>query len=94
MNIFFTSRAKTDISEIAHNISQDNPSAARKLISSFNDSIKNLVDFPLLGRVVPEYSEDSIRELIIGQYRIVYKFNEHKKEIYIITIHHSNRLLL
>jgi len=94
MKIFFTSRAKFDVADIAYYVSQDNPRAARKLINSFYDSINNLSDYPLLGRVVPEYSEDSIRELIVDQYRIVYKFNEQKKEIYIITFYHSKRLLL
>jgi len=94
MKILFTPRFKSDISEIVHYISQDNPNAATDWSKSIFDSIKSLENFPLLGRIVPEYSEDTIRELIKGQYRIVYKINQSEEEIYILTIHHSKRLLI
>ena len=94
MKILFTPRSKSDISEIVHYISQDNPQAARDWAKSIFDSIKSLENFPSLGRIVPEYSEDTIREIIKGQYRIVYKINQFEEEIYIVTIHHSNRLMI
>ena len=93
MKIIFTQRFKSDISEIVHYISQDNTQAARIWSKSIFDSIKSLENFPSLGRIVPEYSEDTISELIKGQYRIVYKINQSEEEIYILTIHHSKRLL-
>lgn len=93
MKIFFTPRSKSDISEIVHYISQDNPQAARDWAKSVFDSVKSLENFPSLGRIVPEYSEDTIREIIQGQYRIVYKVNQPEEEIYIVTIHHSKHLL-
>lgn len=93
MKIRFTTRSKSDIAEIAALISQDNPKAARYWAKSLFDSIKQLTDFPEMGRIVPEYSEETIREIIIGQYRIVYKINKSLQEGYIITVHHSKRLL-
>ena len=94
MKILFTKRSKTDILEIIRYISQDNPLAANELADSIFDSIKNLDKFPHLGRVVPEYSEETIREIIKGQYRIVYKIDQPTEEIYILTIHHSNRPMI
>jgi addiction module RelE/StbE family toxin len=94
MKILFTSRAKSDISEIVQYISQDSPQAAREWSESIFESIKSLEEFPSLGRIVPEYSEESIREIIKGQYRIVYKINQSEEEIYIVTLHHSKRLLI
>ena len=94
MKILFTPRSKSDITEIVHYISQDNPQAARNWTKSIFDSIKRLENFPSSGRIVPEYSEDTIRELIKGQYRIVYKINQSEEEIYIVTIHHSKRLMI
>ena len=94
MKILFTSRAKSDISEIVDFISQDNPQAARKWAESIFDSIMSLEEFPFIGRIVPEYSEESIREIIQGQYRIVYKVNQSEEEIYIVAIHHSKRLMV
>lgn len=94
MKILFTPRFKSDISEIVHYISQDNPKAARDWSKSIFQSIKSLENFPSLGQIVPEYSEGTIRELLKGQYRIVYKINQSEEEIYILTIHHSKRLLI
>jgi toxin ParE1/3/4 len=46
---------------------------------------------PQSGRVVPEFSNEMIRELIEGSYRIIYKINS--DFIGIIRIHHSARQL-
>jgi len=60
------------------------------------DSLFNSVDIleqnPLAGRVVPEFNNRTIRELIRGNYRIVYKLIS-EIDIDIITVHHSARLL-
>ena len=94
MKILFTTRSKSDIAETVVFISQDDPQAAKKWADSIFESVKALQDFPESGRIVPEYSEDTIREIIKGQYRIVYKINPHKEEIYIISVHHSKRLMI
>jgi len=93
MKIYFTTRAKSDIAEIVEFISADNPKAAKKWANSVFDTVKKLYDFPETGRIVPEYSEETIREIIKGKYRIIYKINRRRKEIYIITVYHSSRLL-
>ena len=47
---------------------------------------------PKAGQMVPEFENDSIRELIIGNYRIVYHIiNEARIDI--ITVHNCARLL-
>ena len=94
MKIQFTTRSKSDIAEIVEYISQENPQAAGNLANSLFESINQLIDFPEIGRVVPEYSEETIREIIFDQYRIVYKISKSSQEIYIITVHHSRRLLI
>jgi len=94
MKIHFTTRSKSDIAEILVYTSQDNPQAAREWADPIFNSIKKLYDFPEMGRIVPEYSEDTIREIIKGRYRIVYKINHSKEEIYIITVYHSRRLMI
>ena len=45
---------------------------------------------PELGRIVPELELENIRELIEGNYRIIYRKSE-KQIIEILTIHHSAR---
>ncbi len=44
---------------------------------------------PELGRIVPERDNESIRELIEGNYRIIYFFDKVIDTIEIITVHHA-----
>jgi len=45
---------------------------------------------PLLGKIVPEFDKDTFRELIEGNYRIIYKV-VNDSQVDILTIHHSSR---
>jgi len=47
----------------------------------------------LIGRIVPELNQQDIREIISGNYRIIYQ-NIETKLSYILTIHHSLRLFI
>jgi len=62
------------------------------MVNSLFDSVDILEQHPLAGRVVPEFYNRVIRELIRGSYRIVYKLVS-KTDIDIVTVHHSARLL-
>ena len=94
MKIVFSSQAKTDLAEIVKFIAYDKPQAARKWATGIRQSVLKLADFPKLGRSVPEFGEETIRELIKGQYRVVYKIDDKKDTIVIVTIHNAKRLLL
>ena len=45
-----------------------------------------------IGRIVPELKNNSIRELLLGNYRIIYRIVKIDL-VDILTIHHSKRLL-
>jgi len=51
-----------------------------------------LKTMPRIGRIVPESDDENIRELIEGNYRIIYALSEHD-DIEILTVHHSSRPL-
>ena len=55
------------------------------------ETIKQLKYFPESGRVVPEIGQSTIREITLGNYRIIYRVQKDKIEI--ITVYHSARLL-
>lgn len=94
MKIIFSSEARADLMEIARFIANDKPHAARKWATDIRQSVLKLSDFPMIGRIVPEYGDESIREIIKGQYRVVYKIDEKKDTIVIVTIYHAKRILL
>lgn len=61
-------------------------------VSEFFDSAFCLQKSPKIGRIVPEFGDKNVRELIIGFYRIIYRIKS-INEIDILTVHHSKRLL-
>jgi len=73
MKLFWTETAKTDLVSIRRFIAADNPSAAKRWIARLRDRVRNILPVPESDRMVPEFSREDIRELIEGNYRIVYQ---------------------
>ena len=63
----------------------------RYLSIEYFQAVERLENFPLSGRIVPEFGQEYIREIIFGSYRIVYLVGE--EEVSILTVFHSSRLL-
>lgn len=91
VKIIWTEFALGDLKSIHEYISKDSKGYADKLISKIIGRVDQLETFPKCGRVVPEFDSEIIRELIEGNYRIVYRI--HPDHISIARIHHSAREL-
>jgi len=90
--VAFTEQALSDIEDIANYISYDSALYAGLQVEKFFGKVSVLEDFPQIGRVVPELNQKSVRELIEGNYRIIYKI-VNKSLVHILTIHHSRKSL-
>ena len=73
MKLFWTETAKQDLLAIKRYIAIDNPIAAKRWVKRLRERTRNALHAPLAGRAVPEFSHEDIRELIEGNYRIVYQ---------------------
>lgn len=87
----WTPQAADDLESTTEFISQDSPHYARLFATDIIEAVERLVDFPNLGRIVPEKNDPLIREIILGNYRIVYRLRNEIVEL--LAIHHSARLL-
>ncbi len=72
MKIIWSPLAIDRTTEIAEYIAQDSPSAATKWVAALFDKAQLLKTSPQSGRIVPEIHREDIRELIYGNYRIIY----------------------
>nr|WP_017851480.1 type II toxin-antitoxin system RelE/ParE family toxin [Leptospira interrogans] len=90
--IVWSLRARSDIQDIYDYITKDSEIYALNVINRIIETVENIPSFPLMGRVVPEFNIENLRERISGNYRIVYRVNKFHN-IEIVTIHHSARLL-
>lgn len=90
--IEFTEQSISDIKEIAAYIALDSAHYAALQVSKIFAKSETLENHPNIGRVVPELNLKSVREIIEGNYRIIYKIVD-RELIHILTIHHSSRQL-
>ena len=89
--IVWTRQAREDLREIRAFIARDAPATASIFVRRLRYSVERLRMFPLSGHVVPELGREDIRELLKGNYRVIYRAAEHRVEI--LTVYHSARLL-
>ena len=73
MRLRWTHRAKDDLLSIGRFIARDRPAVARAFVAKLQVRARRAAKFPRSGRVVPELQRDDIREVIEGNYRIVYR---------------------
>src|SRR5262245_34881375 len=62
-----------DLDSIAEFIARDSTHYASLFVQSIVAHVEKLSEFPLSGRVVPEYGREDLREFIFENYRIVYR---------------------
>lgn len=91
MNIIWSPLAVDKASEIAGYIAQDKPSAAEKWIKTVFSKVEQLKSSPEIGRIVPEIRNNQFREIIYGNYRIIYRIEA--EQISILSIRHGKQLL-
>jgi toxin ParE1/3/4 len=81
--------ARNDLRQIYEYIAQDSPIYAKNAVRNIVEKSMNLEAFPRMGRMVPEISDQNIREIFIYAYRLIYKISP--DDIEILTIIHGKR---
>lgn len=87
----FSRSAESDIEDIVRYISIDDPDQALRFGRFLIHHARGLAHFPERGRVVPEFDDASIRELIVRRYRIVYRLKYNQRSVEIIRFWHVAR---
>jgi toxin ParE1/3/4 len=89
--VTWTEQALEDLEAVCLFIARDAPRYAELFADQVFKVTDRLEDFPLSGRVVPEIGREDIREIILGNYRIIYRVLP--EEVEILTVHHGAREL-
>lgn len=85
--IKWTEQALADVEAIATYIARDSLYYARMHAQRIFESVKCLKIFPESGKIVPEINKSEMREIILGNYRVIYRHRQNVVEI--ITVYHS-----
>ncbi|HMF32097.1 MAG TPA: type II toxin-antitoxin system RelE/ParE family toxin [Candidatus Lokiarchaeia archaeon] len=93
MKINWTKPALADLDSIYDYIKRDSEFYADRFVGKILEAIDRLVKLPEMGRIIPEANQEDLRELILRNYRIMYRFNRDNKMITILAIIHGSRNL-
>lgn len=92
MSITFAESAVQDMEDIlSYYAAQSMPQVGRRLVTEIIADIELLSSQPRMGRMVPEFEQDFLLELIRPPFRIVYRVD--RDQVRIVRVWRSERLL-
>jgi addiction module RelE/StbE family toxin len=87
--VVWTKEARSDLEAIGEYFDRTSPQHAQVVIRKRYDSVERLTEHPKRGRQVPEVDHESLPELIVESYRVVYQIQNERIEI--VTVLHSRQ---
>jgi len=91
VEIIFTDHFLERIEECSDYIALDHVPTAIKWAQGVFEHCHKLIEQPDSGRIVPEFRRPELREIIHGNYRLVYEVKPH--QIDMLTIWHTRQML-
>jgi toxin ParE1/3/4 len=89
--IVWSQTAVEDLRQVVEFIALDDAAAAAGLAARILKRIEQAVELPFSNRSVPEKTDESIREIILRPYRIVYQIDKQRDAIHILRVWHAAR---
>lgn len=89
--IDWTQAARSDLRAIHAYIARDSRVYAKRFIDRIKASAQRLSEFPYSGAVVPDWEREDVREILVGNYRVIYRL--HKDRVEILGVIHGARQL-
>lgn len=83
--------SRSDLRDIVRYISIDSPDEAVRFGRFLISRTRLLAQSPELGRIVPEFEDALIREIIVRAYRMVYRVDHSQKLVEVIRFWHAAR---
>ena len=87
--IIWTESAWRDLESIVHHIARDSKHYAAGILFEARDAARSLIEMAGRGRRVPEFNKRNTRELLLGNYRLIYRTSLRK--VYILAFIHGAR---
>jgi toxin ParE1/3/4 len=91
MIVNWTVAALADLRAIEAYIARHSRQYGRGMVERIFARTGQLIDFPRLGALVPEYEDESLRELIESPYGIVYRVHDDRVDV-VAVVHGARRM--
>lgn len=89
--IVWSKTALADLRDLVRYIAADDGSIARRFGDRIVSKVEALAPFPRMGRMVPEYRDDHVREVILTPYRIIYEVDDENSVLSVLRVWHGAR---
>jgi addiction module RelE/StbE family toxin len=90
VKVEWTDAALEQLWAIHEYLSQSSPEYAQRVVDRLTRRTQQIRNFPLSGRVSPEFNKPQIREVIEGPYRIIYYIKPDQIDV-LAVIHGSQQ---
>ena len=91
MKVEWTDAALEQLWAIHEYLAQSSTRYAQRVVDRLTRRTQQIRDFPLSGRIVPEFDKPQIREVIEGPYRIIYYIKPDQIDI-LAVIHGAQQI--
>jgi len=83
--------ALDDLEGVYEFIARDSPRYARNTIERITEAAGRLAQFPQLGQLLPEFPHSAYRQLVVGNYRLIYREDPRTGRVIVMGIIHGSR---
>lgn len=87
--VIWSPKAVLHFSNWIRHVAKDSVSAAERERKTLLKAVAQLKTFPQSGRMVPEFNNPALREIVREPIRVIYRLKGN--EIHLLTFHHSSR---
>ncbi len=92
VKIVWTEISTEDLREVYEYKAEDSIRYANITVNKIYQRVQIITGNPYIGRIVPEFKDKLIREIIEGNYRIIYRIKS-EIQVDILRVYHTARLL-
>jgi plasmid stabilization system protein ParE len=91
MRIGWTRRASREVEAKAEWLAVNRPGTAAPFLERIVAAAERISVFPLLGRRLPDFPDEPVREIIAGDHRVIYLREDDR--ILVVTVKHCSEEL-
>lgn len=93
VQVEWTESAEADLRQIFEYIERGSSRYARLTIERITNSTSRLANAPELGQILPEHPQTSYRQYVVGNYRVIYRFDSAHDRVFVVAVVHASRTL-
>ena len=89
--VIWSELALGDLRGLVRYIARDDRKTAERFGNLMISKAEILAVHPRIGRIVPEFHVETLREIIMSPYRIVYRIDDERKTVSVLRVWHGAR---